>query len=54
MVKKTFLGLLVLLLAIQFIRQSKNLGAVLGPSDIQVRHPASSEVRRLLASITFP
>jgi hypothetical protein len=53
MVKKILLGLLVVLIAIQFIRQSKNLGAVPGPSDIQVRHPATPEVQRLLATACY-
>ena len=53
MVKKILLGLLVVLLAIQFIRQSKNLGVVPSPADIQVRHPATPEIQHLLATACY-
>ena len=53
MVKKILLGLLVLLLAIQFIRQTKNLGPSPSPTDIQVQHPASPEVQRLLETACY-
>jgi hypothetical protein len=53
MVKKILLGVLVLLLAIQFIRQTKNAGPSPSPADIQVRHPASLEILRILKTACY-
>jgi hypothetical protein len=51
--KKILLGFLVLLIAIQFIRQSKNLGPAPSPWDIQVRHRTSVDERRLLETACY-
>ena len=53
MVKKILLGLLVLLLAIQFIRQPKNLGPAAGPDDLIVRTAPDPEIRRLLENSCY-
>ena len=53
MVKKILLGLLVLLLAIQFIRQSKNFAPAPSPADIQIRHPLPPETRRILETACY-
>ena len=53
MVKMILLGVLVLLIAIQFIRQSKNLGPIPSPADIQVQHPAPPEVSRILETACY-
>jgi len=53
MVKKILLGLLVVFIAIQFIRQSKNLGASPGPADLFARHPAPAEVKQLLQTACY-
>jgi len=53
MVKEILLGLAVLVLAIQFIRQPKNLGPAPSPFDIQVRHPITPELRHLLETACY-
>ena len=54
MKKKILLGVLVVLVAIQFIRPAKNLGAAEpGPNDITVLHPTSLEVKAILARACY-
>ena len=53
MVKKILLGLLVLFIAIQFIRQSKNLGASPGPADLFAQHQAPAEVKQLVQTACY-
>ena len=53
MVKKSLLGLLVLLIGIQFIRQTKNGGPASGPHDILVQHPTTAEVRHILETACY-
>jgi len=53
MVKKSLLGLLVLLIAIQFIRQTKNDGSSSSQNDILAQHPATAEVRHLLETACY-
>jgi hypothetical protein len=53
MVKKILLGLLLLFMAIQFIRQSKNLGASPGPADLFAQHEAPAEVKQLLQTACY-
>ena len=53
MVKKILLGLLVVFIAIQFIRQSKNLGPAPGPADILAQHSAPAEVKQLLQTACY-
>jgi hypothetical protein len=53
MAKKILLGSLLLLVAIQFIRQSKNLGPVPGPHDLCFQHQAGPEVKRLLETACY-
>jgi len=48
MIKKIFLGLVILLVAAQFVRPEKNLSAGTGPNDISVRHPVPARVQTLL------
>jgi len=48
MMKKILLGLLVGLVAIQFIRPARNLSTELGPQDISVKHPVPAPVQGLL------
>ena len=48
MIKKIFLGVVVLLAAAQFVRPDKNLSATAGPNDIAVKHPVPAKVRALL------
>jgi hypothetical protein len=49
MCRKIVLGLLLVAVAIQFVRPEKNLTATPAPTDLLVLHPASAEVKRLLA-----
>jgi hypothetical protein len=51
--KQFLLGLIVVFIAIQFIRQPKNLGPASSPSDIQVHHPSTPEVRQLLETACY-
>jgi uncharacterized membrane protein len=53
MVKKILLGLLVVFIAIQFIRQSKNLGANSSPADLFARRPAPAEVKQLIQTVCY-
>ncbi len=53
MVKKILLGFLVLLLAIQFIRQPKNFDPAAGPDDLIVRTAPDPEVRLLLETACY-
>jgi uncharacterized membrane protein len=53
MVKKILLGLLVLFIAIQFIRQSKNLGASPGPADLFAQHQAPDDVKQLVQTACY-
>lgn len=48
MLKKTLLGLAVLLAATQFVRPARNLAATASPNDINVRYPVSPAVQPLL------
>ena len=51
--KKILLGLLLIFVAIQFIRQPKNLGPESSLSDLQVHHPSPPEVREVLANACY-
>lgn len=51
--KRIFLGLVVLFVAIQFIRPEKNIAAAPGPNDILALHPAPAEVRQLLTTACY-
>ena len=53
MVKKILLGLLVVFVAIQFIRQSKNLGAAPSSNDLFAAHPAPAEVSQLVQTACY-
>jgi len=54
MKKKIGLGLLVIVIGIQFIRPAKNLSAATpGPNDITVQHPTSPEVKAVLAKACY-
>jgi len=54
MKKKILLGVLVVLVAIQFIRPAKNLGAAEpGPNDITVLHPTPPAVKAILARACY-
>jgi hypothetical protein len=48
MIKKIFLGLIVLFIAAQFYRPARNLSASTGPNDISVKHPLPPAVKPLL------
>ncbi len=48
MIKKLFLFLLILLVAAQFYRPTRNLSAVAGPNDINAKHPVPPAVQGLL------
>ena len=48
MLKKIFLGLLVVMIGIQFIRPEKNVSPVPGKNDLLVLHPAPAEVKQIL------
>lgn len=48
MIKKILLGLLLALVAIQFIRPARNVSAGLGPQDISVKHAVPPPVHQLL------
>lgn len=48
MVKKILLGLLAVVVVIQFFRPAKNLSAGPAKTDLLVLHPAPPEVKRLL------
>jgi hypothetical protein len=48
MIKKILLGLLVGLVAIQFIRPARNVSTGLGPEDISAKHPVPAPVQGLL------
>ena len=49
MLKKILLGLLVIVIGIQFVRPEKNVSPAPGKSDLLVLHPAPAEVKQLLA-----
>lgn len=49
MLKKISLGLVLLFVAIQFVRPAKNLSATPGPHDITALHPTPPAVKQLLA-----
>ena len=52
--KKIFLGLALLLVAIQFVRPAKNLSAApAGQDDLAVRYPPPPEVRRILETACY-
>jgi len=53
MVKKILLGLLVLLLAIQVIRQPKNLGPAAGPDDLITRTAPDPDIGRLITTACY-
>lgn len=53
MLKKILLALLLVLVAIQFIRPAKNLAAEPSPSDIAAAHSAPPEVRRILENACY-
>ncbi len=53
MFKKTVLVLAVLLVAAQFIRPAKNLGAVVGPNDLNAKYPVPPAVKTLLARACY-
>jgi hypothetical protein len=48
MVKKILLGLILVVLGLQFIRPEKNLAPTPGKNDLFVQHPAPAEVKRLV------
>ena len=49
MVKKILLGLLLVLLGLQFIRPEKNLSSTTPKTDLLALHPAPAEIRQMLA-----
>lgn len=51
--KKLLLGALAFIVAIQLIRQPKNLGAAAGPADLIVSTAPDPEVRRLLENACY-
>lgn len=51
--KKILLGLLVIFLAIQLIRQPKNSGPAHGPDDLIVRTDPDPEIRRLIQTACY-
>lgn len=54
MKKKILLGVVVALIAIQFVRPARNLGpAEPGPNDITTLHPTSPEVKAILAKACY-
>jgi hypothetical protein len=53
MLKKILVGLLVVLVAIQFIRPARNLAPTPGPNDITTRHPVPPEMRRILETSCY-
>ena len=53
MIKKILLGLVVLVLAAQFIRPARNLSAEAGPNDINVKRPVPTEVQAILTRACY-
>ena len=48
MLKKFFLGLLVVFIAAQFWRPARNISSAPGPNDINIKHPVPDKVQALL------
>jgi hypothetical protein len=53
MLKKIFLGLLLLLVAIQFVRPAKNQSSAPDPDDVTALHPTPPAVKQLLSVACF-
>ena len=53
MIKKLFLGLVLLFLAIQFVRPAKNLSPMPGPQDITTKVAMPAEVQRVFAKACY-
>ena len=48
MIKKILAGLVLLLVALQFVRPAKNESAGIGPNDLTAKHPVPANVAALL------
>ena len=53
MIKKIFVGVVVLLGAAQFVRPGKNLSPISGPDDIAVKHPVPAQVMTVLRQACY-
>jgi hypothetical protein len=53
MIKKLFLGLALLFVAIQFVRPPKNLSPTPGPQDVTAKVAVSAEVQRVFAKACY-
>ncbi len=53
MIKKLFLGLVFLFLAIQFVRPAKNLSPAPGPQDLTAKIPVPADVQRVFAKACY-
>lgn len=48
MLKKIIIGLILLLVAAQFVRPAKNQSTAVSPNDINLKHPVPAEVKAVL------
>jgi hypothetical protein len=53
MIKKLFLGLALLFLALQFVRPAKNLSPAPGPNDITAKVAVPADVQRVFAKACY-
>jgi|SRR5882724_8230416 len=52
-INMVLLGLLAIFIAIQFVRPTKNLGAMSGPNDLMVKYPPPPAVRQVLEGACY-
>src|SRR5579859_128630 len=53
MIKKILLGLVVVFVAIQFVRPAKNLSPAAGPNDVTAKVTVPADVQRVLAKACY-